>query len=153
MNSVELETSEALLDIGVSLPFKTVTIPFTKRQIVLRITMRRPCLGNQIRIARQYLKLGHTYSQMVNFTKEEEMAFLANHGKRVSKMIALTICRGPVTGSLFSGVMAFIIRWFVPDIFLVGANLNFITLLGTENFMNIIKSAERVNPLKPRMSH
>lgn len=152
MNSIELEASEALLDIGVSLPFKSFKIPFTRKCISLRITMRRPCLGNQIRIARQYLKLGVTYEQMQAFGKEEEMAFLAIHGKRISKMIALTVCRGFVSGWLLSPLMAFIIRWFVPDVFIQGANLRFITLMGTRNFLNIIKSVERTNPLKPKLS-
>ncbi|MGL4520800.1 MAG: hypothetical protein ACRCUJ_14320 [Phocaeicola sp.] len=148
----ELEASEALLDIGVSLPFKELRFPFTKKRKVLRITMRRPCLGNQIRIARHYLRLGATYEEMTTYNKEEEMAFLAQHGKRISMMIALTICRGYVTGWLLAPLMAFVVRWFVPDIFLQGANLKFITLLGTKNFLNIIKSVERTNPLKPKLS-
>ena len=152
MRNVELEAAEALLDMGVSVPFKEIKIPFRKQPINLRLTMRRPCLGNQIRIARHYLALGNTSEDMEQFTIEEEMEFVAKHGKRISTMIALTICRGAITGRLFTPIMAFIIRWFVPDIFLQGANLNFITLLGTKNFMNIIRSAERVNPLRPRLS-
>lgn len=150
--SVEHEAAEALLDIGVSVPFKVIKIPFSKRTINLRLTMKRPCLGNQIRIARLYLELGNTSEEMEGFTTEQEMEFVAKHGKRISKMIALTICRGAITGRLFTPLMAFVIRWFVPDIFLQGANLHFITLLGTKNFMNIIRSAERVNPLRPRLS-
>lgn len=152
MQDVELEASEALLDIGVSLPFKAVRIPFTRIKKTFRITMRRPCLGSQIRIARHYRRLGVTYDEMKAFTKDEEMEFLDKHGKRISKMIALTICRGFFSGWIFSPLMAFIIRWFVPDIFLQGANLNFISLLGTRNFLNIIKSAERTNPLRPKLS-
>lgn len=150
--NVELEAAEALLDIGVSLPFKAVRIPFTGKCFALRMTMKRPCLGNQIRIARHYLKIGVTYEQMKVFEKHEEMVFLATHGKRISKMIALTICRGAFSGWLFSPFMAWFIRWFVPDAFIMGANLRFITLLGTKDFMNIIKSSEIANPLRPRMS-
>ena len=141
-----------MLDIGVSLPFKAVRIPFTDKRFALRMTMKRPCLGNQIRIARHYLKIGVTYEQMKVFEKHEEMVFLATHGKRISKMIALTICRGAFSGWLFSPFMAWFIRWFVPDAFIMGANLRFITLLGTKDFMNIIKSSEIANPLRPRMS-
>ena len=150
--NVELEAAEALLDIGVSLPFKAVRIPFTDKRFALRMTMKRPCLGNQIRIARHYLKIGVTYEQMKVFEKHEEMVFLATHGKRISKMIALTICRGAFSGWLLSPFMAWFIRWFVPDAFIMGANLQFITLLGTKDFMNIIRSAEIANPLRPRLS-
>ncbi len=150
--NVELEAAEALLDIGVSLPFKAVRIPFTGKRFALRMTMKRPCLGNQIRIARHYLKLGVTYEQMKAFNKHEEMTFLAVHGARVSKMIALTICRDAFSGWFLSPFMAWFIRWFVPDAFIMGANLQFITLLGTKDFMNIIRSSEIANPLRPRMS-
>lgn len=150
--NVELEAAEALLDTGVSLPFKTIRVPFTRKGFTLRVTMKRPCLGSQIRIARQYHKIGVTYKQMKAFSKDEEMNFLALHGKRISLMIALTICRGAFTGCLFAPIMAWIIRWFVPDVFIQGANLRFITLLGTKDFMNIIRSAEIANPLRPKLS-
>lgn len=84
--------------------------------------MKRPCLGSQIRIAKLYLQLGITYEEMEQFNKHEEMAFLAIHGKRVSKMVALTICRGAISGLLFSGIVAWLLRWFVPDKYLQGAN-------------------------------
>lgn len=150
--NVELEAAEALLDIGVSLPFKAIRVPFASKRLTLRMTMKRPCLGNQIRIARHYLKIGFTYEEMKAFNKHEEMVFLATHGKRISKMIALTICRGAFSGWFLSPFMAWFIRWFVPDAFIQGANLQFITLLGTKDFMNIIRSSEIANPLRPRLS-
>lgn len=150
--NIEVEAAEALLDIGVSLPFKQIKIPFVRKPLVIRVTMRRPCLGSQIRIARHYNKLGATHEEMKSFTKEQEMAFLASQGKRISQMIALTICRGAFTGWLFSPLMAWLIRWFVPDMFIQGANVRFITLLGTKDFMNIIRSSEIANPLRPRLS-
>ena len=58
---IEIEAAEALLDIGVSLPF--FKIPFTRK--VVRLTMRRPCLGGQIRLARLYLQTGVTYERML----------------------------------------------------------------------------------------
>ena len=86
------------------------------------------------------------------FNKHEEMAFLAIHGKRVSKMVALTICRGAISGLLFSGIVAWLLRWFVPDKYVQGANQRFVTLLGTKSFMRIIESVQISNPLKPRES-
>lgn len=73
-------------------------------------------------------------------------------GKRVSKMVSLTICRGAVSGLLFSGIVAWLLRWFVPDKYLQGANQRFVTLLGTKSFMRIIESVQISNPLKPRES-
>jgi hypothetical protein len=150
--NVEIEAAEALLDDGVSVPFKRLRIPFVKRPIELRMVMRRPCLGSQIRIAKHYLALGTTYEQMKTFTVEQDMEFVVRHGKRISKMIALTVCRGPVSGRILAPAVAFFIRWFVEDIFIQGANTQFIILLGTKNFTNIIRSAELSNPMKPRLS-
>lgn len=150
--NVEIEAAEALLDVGVSLPFLQFKIPFRKKPVSIRVTMKRPCLGSQIRIAKLYLQLGITYDEMERFNKHEEMAFLAIHGKRVSKMVALTICRGAVSGLLFSGIVAWLLRWFVPDKYLQGANQRFVTLLGTKSFMRIIESVQISNPLKPRES-
>ena len=150
--NVEIEAAEALLDVGVSLPFLRFKIPFRKKPVSIRVTMKRPCWGSQIRIAMLYLQLGFTYDEIKQFNKHEEMAFLAIHGKRISKMVALTICRGAISGLLFSGIVAWLLRWFVPDKYLQGANLHLITLLGTKSFMRIIKSVEISNPLKPIVS-
>ncbi len=149
---IEIEAADALLDVGVSLPLLRFMIPFRRKPVQIRLTMRRPCLGNQIRIARLYLETGVTHEEMTRFNKHEELAFLALHGSRISRMVALTICRGKLTGWLLTPVVAWILRWMVNDLWLQGANMHFISLLGTKSFMNIIGSAERVNPLAPRTS-
>ena len=149
---IEIEAADALLDVGVSLPLLQVKIPFRRNPVRVRLIMRRPCLGNQIRIAKLYLETGVTHEAMERFNKHEERAYLALHGKKVSKMVALTICRGRFTGWLLTPVVAWLLRWMVDDRWIQGANLRFITLLGTKSFMNIIGSVERVNPLAPRTS-
>lgn len=145
---IEIEAAEALLDIGVSLPlFK---IPLTRK--VIRLTMRRPCLGGQIRLARLYLQTGVTYEEMLEFSKHEELAYMALHGKQVSKMVALTICRGAFSTWFFSGVLAWLLRWFVDDIYLRAASMQFLRLLGTKSFTSIISSISTTNPMRPRLS-
>lgn len=148
---VELETSEALMDIGVSIPLKEWKLPFINKHIGLRLTMRRPCFGNQIRIARKFLSMGVTYEQMQNFTKDEQLEFIAQYGKTVAQMVALTICRGKLSG-IFAPLLAWLLLWLVDDTFLLLANLHFIPLIGTQHFTNIIKSLEWSNPLRPRLS-
>ncbi len=147
-SQIEIEAAEALLDIGVSLPF--FKIPFTRK--VVRLTMKRPCLGGQIRLARLYLQTGVTYEQMLEFSKHDELAYMALHGKQVSKMVALTICRGAFSGWLLSGVLAWLLRWFVDDEYLRAANMQFLRLLGTKSFTTIISSISTMNPMKPRLS-
>ena len=114
--------------------------------------MRRPVLGSQIRIAKKHLAIGFTYEEMKAFSKEEELAFLARHGKTVSEMVALTILRGYVSGWFYKP-LAFALRWFVKDELLQGANLRFVSLMGTKSFENIIRFAEVYNPLRSSLSH
>ncbi len=145
---IEIEAAEALLDIGVSLPF--FKIPFTRK--VVRLTMKRPCLGGQIRLARLYLQTGVTYEQMLEFSKHDELAYMALHGKQVSKMVALTICRSALSAWFFSDALAWLLRWFVDDEYLRAANMQFLRLLGTKSFTTIIRSISTTNPMKPRLS-
>lgn len=147
--AVETAAGEALLDVGISIPLKSFRLPFRRKPVQLRVTLRRPYLGGQIRIARLYLQMGITYEKMKRFTREEQMAFLAAHGRTLSRMVALTLCRGKLTGLLLSKPVAWLLRWWVEDIYLEAACTRFISLLGTRSFGNFIASVERTNPLEP----
>ena len=150
--AIQKEAAEALLDIGVSVPLKQIKLPFCKKRLQLRVTMRRPFLSTQIRIARLYLGLGTTYEQLQKMTKDEEMLFLAEHGKDVSRIVALTVCRSPLRAKLFGGITAWVLRNRVEDRYMRAAMMQFALLLGTEGFMNIIRSAEMTNPMRLRLS-
>ncbi|MDR2890760.1 MAG: hypothetical protein LBV18_04050 [Alistipes sp.] len=149
---VELLAAEALLEQGVSVPFKEVRIPFAKKSWKPRVTMRRPRLGGQIRISRLRLKMGATYEKMRSFTQEQQDAFMAQHGKTLSKMIALTVCRGFLSGRLLTPIVAWLIREFVDVRFILGAHKKYMTLLGARSFSDIIRSAEELNPMRPTLS-
>ena len=112
--NVELEAAEALLDVGILLPLLRFRLP-GGRERVLRVTMRRPCLGGQMRIVRHYLKLGITAREWDAFSEDEERAFFDRHAKRLSLILALTICRGYLSGLLLAPVVAWLIRWKVPS--------------------------------------
>lgn len=149
---IEMEAADALLDAGIRLPLFTLRVPFVKRRLEVRVTVRRPCLGSQIRIARLYLETGVTAERMEKFDRHEELAFMAMHGKRVTQMVALTICRGRLTGPLLSGVTAWLLRRLTDDRYLMAANRAIVRGLGTRAFTNIIRSVEAANPLKLRLS-
>jgi len=151
--NVEQAAAEALLDRGVSVPFKEVRIPFTKRTWQPRVTMRRPRLGGQIRIARIRLGMETTADELDGFTPEQEDAFMARHGRALSRMIALTVCRGWLSGIVLAPLVAFIIRWRVDERFILAAHDTYISLLGAKSFSPIIRSAEILNPMKPTLSH
>jgi hypothetical protein len=147
------EAAEALLDAGVSVPLKSIKIPFRKKPLVIRLTMKRPRLSTQIRIAQVYLGMGVTAEQLGKFTKEEEMKFLAEHGKDIARMMAMAVCCTTSRTRLFGRLLTWIIIHYVEDIYLKAALMNFILLLGTGAFTNIIRSVEMTNPMKLRLSH
>lgn len=149
---IEAEGAAALLDGGVSVPLKEVRIPFRKKPLRLRAVMRRPRLGGLIRLSRVYLRLGVTAAEMEKFTKEEEMAFIAAHGKDLSRMIAYTLCRGWWSRHLLVGLTAWWVRHFMEPAYMDAAMRNFVFLLGTDPFTSIIRSAGMTNPMKLRLS-
>lgn len=80
--AIEKEAAEALLDRGVSVPFKDIRLPFSKKPLKVRITMKRPTLAGQIEIGRQYLEMDTTAEEAMKLSKMEQMRFMARHGKR-----------------------------------------------------------------------
>ena len=146
---VQQEASEALLDMGVSVPLKPIRIPFLRKPLLLRITMRRPRLSTQIRIARLYLSLGITYAELERLDKNAQMRFIAQHGKTISEIVALTMC-GKWWKPMW--LVAWVLRHMVDNLYLQVAMMKFVLLLGTESFTNIIRSAEMTNPMRLRLS-
>lgn len=147
IRQVQQEAAEALLNVGVSLPLKEFRLPFRKRPVILRVTMRRPCMSGQMEIARTYLSMNVTSVQMESFSKEEQMRFLADHGDKVCRMIALTL--GRVS---FVKPLAWFVRHFVRYEYQMAAVRKFVSLMGTDPFIPIIRSAELTNPLTVRLS-
>lgn len=152
IRQIEKEGAEALLDTGLSVPLKELHLPFFKKSFHLRVTMRRPTLAGQIRIAKEWLAMGVTSEEMWRFTKEEEMQFLVKHGKKISRMVAYTLCRGWISRHLLVGLTAWAVRNWMENKYLISVIKKFVGLMGTDSFTSIIKSAETVNPMKLRKS-
>ena len=148
---IEMECADALLDSGVSVPLKRWKLPWLKRPVEVRVTMKRPRLRGQILLAREYLKLGVSPGWKVK-NKAEEMAFIAKHGKGISRMLAYTVCRGYVARHMGIGLTAWVLRSFVEWRYLMAMFRMFERLMGTKDFMRIISSTARANPMTPRLS-
>lgn len=149
---IQKEGAEALLNTGVSVPLKEFRIPFRKKPVRLRVTMKRPYMGGLLRIARIYLSMGVTSAEMDKYTEEEQMKFLLAHGKSVSRIVAHTVCRGYFSRHFLVGITAWFLRNFVEYRFLMAAFRTFVRLMGTGPFISIIRSVERSNPMKLRLS-
>lgn len=148
---IEMECADALLDSGVSVPLKRWKLPWLKRPLEVRVTMKRPSLRGQILLAREYLKMGVEPGWQPK-DKTEELSFVAEHGKAVSRLLAYTVCRGYVSRHVGIGVTAWVLRNFVEWKYLMALFRTFERLMGTKDFMRIISSAARANPMTPRLS-
>lgn len=144
---IQKEAAEALLNVGVSLPLKEFRIPLCKRRLKFRVTMHRPCMSGQIEIARTFLSMNVSSAEMDKFTKDEQMRFLAEHGDKVCRMIALTLGR-----TAFVRPLTWFVKHFVRYEYQMAAVRKFVSLMGTDPFIPIIRSAEMTNPMRLRLS-
>ena len=149
---IQREASEVILDIGVSLPLKELRIPFRKKPVQWRVTMRRPRLSGQMCITRIYLSMNVSPEELEAMSGKEQLQFMTAHGVDISRMIAYTICQGVITRRLFIRPVAWFLREMVEHRFLIAAMNKFVNLMGTESFICIISSVDRANPMKLRLS-
>lgn len=70
-------------------------------------------------------------------------------GKAVSRLLAYTVCRGYVSRHVGIGVTAWVLRNFVEWRYLTAMFQTFERLMGTKDFMRIISSTARANPMTP----
>ena len=148
IQQIQREGAEALLNVGVSLPLKDFKVPFRKEPLRLRVTMRRPTMGALLKIARLYLSMETTLEQFRSMEFDEQMVWFAKHGKKLSHIIALTMPHW----WLPTCVMSWCVRRYMKYEFQIAAIDKFVSLLGTDPFIPIIKSAEGTNPMKLRLS-
>ena len=145
--NVELEAAEALLDAGILARFVRIRPP-RRHEWVLRVTMRRPCLGGQMRIVRHYLKLGITAQRMGRILRRRRASIFppacketfadagADDMPGISSGMRAGTARGmahPLEGSARISDRG--ARWFRK-------------MRGTRDFTSIIESAERINPFR-----
>lgn len=150
--NMEAAASELLLDLGVSVPVRPLRF-LSKKRKPRRIVLRRPYTGTLIRQIREYRKIGVTYEDMKAYNYDEMLNFVADHGKQVSEVIACTIVRGYISYMLLHRIVSWWLRWRVHPSFLGEAMVQLMMMVDTSPFQNTIRSVEKMNLMKPRMSH
>lgn len=146
-----MEASEVLLDLGVSFPIFEVRLPWRKQPWQWRGTLRRPTLGSRIRIAREYLRMGVKAVEMESYDKEQQLAFVAEHGEAMSRIVSYALVRSPLWLWCIP-LIAWGLRWLIDERMLSVVFMQFIRCMGTEGFTPIIASVEQTNPLTPQTS-
>ena len=114
--------------------------------------MKGPTSAVLIEFVRQFLVMDITAEEVRTMPKLEQMRFIAKHGKCLSRINAYTVCRGYISRHLLVGLTAWLVRNFVAYRYQVAATEQFERLMGADPFMSIIRSAERTNPMKLRLS-
>ena len=148
IHQIQREGAEALLDAGVSLPLKDIRLPFLKTPLRLRLTMKRPTMERQIQMAQTYLSMETTLKEFTSLDYNGQMVFLTKHGKKLSRIIALTMGHWWLPIS----VLSWFVRRFMKWEYQKNAFEQFVTLMGTQSFIPIIRSVELTNPMKLRLS-
>ena len=74
---------------------------------------------------------------------EERMRFVAEKGKAVSRMVALAVCTGWLSGMLLSGPVAWYLRWRVHPAMLSAALIELLRGMDIQPFCNTIPLASR----------
>ncbi|MDH8702363.1 hypothetical protein M2138_001725 [Dysgonomonadaceae bacterium PH5-43] len=151
MKKEELLASELLLDLGVAIPVRPLR--FLSKKKSRKVLIRRPYMGGLIRFSRIYLKMGVSSEEIKKYNPDEMMEFMTNHGHSVSRMVAVSIVRGFFSYILFGNLVAWWLRWQVHPLFLAEAVIQLIDHTNLDPFKNIIISADKINLMKPRMSH
>lgn len=148
MDEQSLKAAELLLGVGIEVPMKT-------RWFGIRgVTMQRPTLGAMMRIAELYGRLETSFAELKGKEIDEQMAFVAKHGKTISRIVAYAVCSGRIAGRMFNGVVAWWLRWNVHPAFLFNAMLAFVMGSRVRDFCSIIPLAkETTELLKPIGSH
>lgn len=151
-NDIERSAAETILDSGVSMPLVKFHFPFRKKLHALRITIRRPYLGTQIRLARRWLATGLRYDDVKSPGKEEQQRIIAEHGKELSRMAAGVIWRGSVTDRIFGSLTALLLRRFADQRHVLAIITRFALLGDISAFADTIRLAQTASPMTPRLS-
>jgi len=145
----ELKATEALLDVGLSVPLRPLR--FKKWKISSRVTIKRPPLGGLLRILRLWLPLNVQAEEIEAMTERERLVFIDKNGKAVSRIVALMICSGFITGKILAPALAAFLRWRChPDTMLM-TTVAFMQLQDTRSFTNITRSVSALNVAAPRL--
>lgn len=150
--AIQLEGARALLGAGVSAPLFSFRLPLLRQPFQIRVAMKRPTMSAIIQMSSLYLKLGVTYDELLRMDDRKLAVFTKAHGRDLSRIIAYAICHGYMSRHLLIGLTAWAVRNFMGMEYQKGCIEHFVRLTATAPFEPIIRSAEMINIMKPRLS-
>lgn len=109
--------------------------------------------GTGLRRSSYYASMGIKQDELDNLTVDKATLLFAVHGKALSKMVAVSILNGWISGFLFTRLLALYLRWNAEQPNMFGI-VNWLIYYGdTTDFINTIRSAYLLTVTQPMMSH
>ena len=143
-DNIKGQAADMLLDIGIEIPL----LPkFLFRRKNSTVTIHRPTIGNLMRIAKVYQKVGVSPEQLKVMSYDEQMRLAADKGIDISRIVAYAVCSGYITGKLFNPIVAWWLRWRVHSVMLVQAMLQLLKGTHLNSFCSIIPLAAQAESL------
>ena len=152
MEREELKASGLILDLGVSIPFRPLRFLNLKKKSG-SIVIRHPYPGGLIRMSEKRLQIGISHEEMRDYTTDQNIEFMAKHGRNVCRIVTMAILRGYFSYKLFHRFVTWWLLWRVHPLFLSEAMFQLFENVNVKSFTIIIKLAESISPTKPRLSH
>jgi hypothetical protein len=136
MQEVEIKTVDTILDQGVRVPIPT---PFFLKWFGLRkvnMIVRRPVIGNMLRISKMYIKMNIDEKQETDWRKWIEV--FTRTVKPTSRIVAIGMLRGWLSGWLLCRPLAWWIRWHMDTKQMAELAALLVSLSGIQDFMTTI---------------
>jgi len=153
MNVEELKASGLLLDLGVRIPVRPLRFFRKKLRLIKNIWIRQPYPGGLIRISNLWRQTGLTLEDLKKNSPEDDVRFVAEHGRTAVKIVSCAIVRGYFWHKLFGRLVEWWLLWHVHPTFITDAINQLIENLHTDPFKNTINAAAKINLMRPRLSH
>lgn len=142
--NIKGQAADMLLDIGVAIPL----LPkFLFRKKNSTVTIHRPTLGNLMRIAKVYQRIGITPEELKDMDFNAQMKLASDHGKDISRIVAYAVCSGCFSGKWLNGMVAWWLRWRVHPVMLVQAMFQLLKGTQLQSFCSIIPLAAQADEL------
>jgi hypothetical protein len=133
---VEIKTVDTILDRGVRVP---IPAPFFLKMFgvrTIKIIVKRPVIGNMLRISKMYLKMG--VKDEADGDWRNWIDIFAKTVVPASEIVAIGMLRGRIRGRLLCKPLAWYLRWHMDTRQMAELAALLVSLSGVQDFMNTI---------------
>lgn len=148
--AVESHAADLLLRRGVRLQMRA---PFFMRWLgkkTVSLTVRSPYEGTLARVAKYYLSTGITLAQLDDITHEQALVMMLQHGKAITKAVAVGWLNGWISGLLFVRPLSWYMRWHCKPQEVLTIAMILLLYGGVSDFMSTTRSVRMMKVTTPK---